>query len=209
MKKLIITAVIASSFSGLTFAEKIYMGVFKTSTEYGAWVTLRDAPCNKVDGNAVVMSGKNKHNGCWKLEDKQVRIDWLDSSTPNFYEKDGFKLVGDTDLDSTKSAQQTQAQPSNEPTRTTLNCQAPAWVGDVLLERDATGALKRISISGNDVAFTEKDSSIAFSFNSLNISLSNVTGMFSYEPTMVSQLVFKSNNRGSGRCVVVDGQKKF
>ena len=210
MKKIILTLLLYAAVSSTAFAEKIYMGVFKTSTEYGAWITLRDAPCNKLDGNAIIMSGKNKHNGCWKIEEKQVRIDWLDSSVPNFYDLDGFKLVGDTDLDSNKTSQQTQQQaPVSQSPKTNLYCQAQAWAGDVVLERDTAGMLKKMTVGGEDVSFTEKESSINFSFNSLNITLSSITGMFSYESTTAAKLLFKADRRGSGKCEVVEGKRRF
>lgn len=193
------------AMSVTAYAEKIYMGVFKTSTEYGAWITLREAVCNQVDGNAIIMSGKNKQNGCWKIVDKQVKVEWLDGSVPNFYDLDGFKLVGDTDLDS-KPSQQAKAPQSP---KTNLYCQAQAWAGDVLLERDSSGVLKKMSVSGDDVSFVEKDTSITFTFNSLNIVLSNVTGMFSYESTAAAKLLFSANRRGTGKCDVVEGKKRF
>jgi len=202
------------------YAEKIYMGVFKTATEYGAWITLRGAPCNKVDGNAVLMSGNRKENGCWKIENKMIKIEWLNNNVPNFYEMDGFKLVGDTDLDkpqvaqkesedATQSSQQKSTIQNNAGNKATLYCQSQDWVGDIVLDRDKDGLLKKLTVGGEDTAFEEKESSITFTFNSLNIALSTVTGMFSYESNTVSKLLFKANRRGTGRCEVVDGKKKF
>jgi hypothetical protein len=162
-----------------------------------------------LDGNAILMSGNDKSKGCWKIEGKQVRIDWLDSSTPNFYELEGFKLVGDTKLDSKNTNQQTQTAPVLQASKTNLYCQAQAWTGDVVLERDNTGVMKKISVGGEDVNFSEKESSINFSYNNLNITLSSVTGMFSFESTTLAKLISGAVRRGTGKCEIVEGRKRF
>jgi hypothetical protein len=48
MKKTFCLTMVLAAFSSSSSAEKLYMGIFKTATEYGAWVTLRDAPCNTL-----------------------------------------------------------------------------------------------------------------------------------------------------------------
>ena len=219
MKKIIVSLLLIIATT-CTYAEKLYMGVFKTATEYGAWITLRGAPCNKVDGNAVLMSGNRKENGCWKIENKLIKIEWLNNNVPNFYEMDGFRLVGDTDLDKPQVAQKEKENTSqvtaensaiqiNNGNKTTLYCQSQDWVGDIVIDRDKEGLLKKLTVGGEDTVFEEKESSITFAFNSLNMALSTVTAMFSYESTTASKLLFKANRRGTGRCEVVDGKKKF
>ena len=90
-----------------------------------------------------------------------------------------------------------------------MYCQSQDWVGDIVIDRDKEGLLKKLTVGGEDTVFEEKESSITFAFNSLNMALSTVTAMFSYESTTASKLLFKANRRGTGRCEVVDGKKKF
>ncbi len=102
MNKNIISVLLASMFCSAAIAEKIYMGIFVTNSEYAEWVSLRDKPCGASDENAVMMSGSSKKNGCWKLDDKKIKIEWIGDAEPSDYPLENFKLISDTKFNTKK-----------------------------------------------------------------------------------------------------------
>lgn len=204
MTKRVLTIIIATVMCSSAFAEKIYMGIFVTNSEFSQWVSLRDKPCSKSEENAVMMSGSIKKNGCWKLEDKKIKIDWADDSESSTYPLELFKLVGDTKFNS-----KTDVLPDVKSKVVRLNCQAADWVGDVIVERDADGSLKKVLVGAELVDSSEANGNINFSFKGLNIVLSTVTGMFNYSSTLMNNLLLKENRRGVGQCKIIDDLKKF
>lgn len=195
-------------FWGSAHASKAYIALLPTNTPIHAVVTVMEKPCSTSEGNALYMIGKSASMGCWKLDGRQVRIEWQPgSNAPTVFEFEQFKLVSD-DGDSATAAASKQGKV------TQLTCVADAWVGDVIVQRDEAGILRKLTVSGEDVSFSEKGTSINFSFQGKNISLSTSTGVFNYETSgfqsyLNNRFLGGGNTKGAGSCRLGEAVKKF
>lgn len=79
-------------------ADSVYMAIVSTSTKYDALVTIYDSKCTKPDGNVILASGKDFANGCWSMDGDMIKVEWFDGSQPNFYSKNLFRLITDTEI---------------------------------------------------------------------------------------------------------------
>lgn len=166
-----------------------------------------EKPCTSAEGNALYMVGKTASMGCWKLDGKQVRVEWQSGDAPTTFDFEAFKVVSDDGDAATAMA-------SKKGSTTYLNCTAQGWVGDLAVERDETGVLKKLTVSGEDVSFSERGSAINFSYQGKNISLSTTTGIFNFETSgfqsyLNNRLLGGGNVKGTGNCKLSDGAKKF
>ena len=193
---------------GGAHASKVYIALLPTCTPIHAVVTVMEKPCSASEGNALYMVGKSASMGCWKLDGRQVRIEWQPGSTaPTVFELELFKLVSD-DGDSSTAAASKQGKVTH------LTCVADAWVGDLIVQRDEAGILRKLTVSGEDVSFSEKGTSINFSFQGKNISLSTSTGVFNYETSgfqsyLNNRFLGGGNAKGTGSCRLGEAVKKF
>jgi hypothetical protein len=188
-------------------AGKIYFALFPTNTQYHALVTIAEKPCTQAEGNALYASGKTAVMGCWKLEGQQIVVKWTTGEAPAEFKFEDFKLVND-DGDSVAAAA------SKRGTTTHLNCSAQGWIGDLIVDRDEAGVLKKLTVSGEDVSFSEKGTAINFSYQGKNISLSTTTGIFNFETSgfqsyLNNRLLGGGNVKGTGSCKLSDGAKRF
>ena len=185
MKKLILCIACLFAISS-AFAGKTYMALVPTSTEFFAIVTVTEKPCVAGDGNALYMSEVRAVRvsalGCWKQEGNSVKVEWtVGDKVPDTFDFALFKPVSD---DGSKTVTQGS--------KVLLTCSATGWVGDILVDRDETGVLKKLIVAGEDVSFDEKGPAINFSYKGKNISLSTSTGIFNYETTAFQSYL---NNR--------------
>ena len=187
-------------------AGKMYLALIPTSSQYHALVTIAEKPCTQTEGNALYASGRTANMGCWKLEGQQVVVKWTTGEAPTEFKFEDFKLINDDGDTATAAA-------SRQGSTTSLVCNAPGWVGDVTVERDAAGVLKKLVVSGEEVSFTEKATTINFSYKSRNISLSTTTGIFNYETSGFQSFLNRQSGRadvsGTGACKLNDSAKKF
>ena len=190
-------------FSSNIFAEKVYMGIVKNETDYSALVTLIDRQCSNPEGNAMYVSGKNGGVGCWTADGDKVKLEIFENGKTLYFDKNIFSLINDTNDKSSINDVKRQN------TKVILNCIADAWIGDVDVERDASGALVKVVINGEVVTAIEKSNAINFAYNKMDISLSTLTGMFSYETSTIFKLLSANVRRGTGRCNLVQNVKKF
>lgn len=207
MKKLILCFASFTFFSS-AFAAKTYMGLVPTSTDFYAIVSMTEKPCVAGDENAIYMaqgqSGKVSALGCWKLEGNTVKVEWTKGDrVPNHFDFSLFKPISDDG--STYSKQSSKV---------VLNCSAPDWVGDILVERDEFGVLKKLIVAGDDISFVESGTAINFSYKGKNISLSSTTGIFSFETSgfqsyLNNRLLGAGNVKGTGSCKLADAKRKF
>lgn len=184
------------------------MALVPTTTEFFAIVSVSEKPCVAGDGNAIYVlenkSTKVSALGCWKLDGSTVKIEWTKGdSVPNTFDFALFKPVGD---DGSSTAKQGM--------KTLLTCTAPNWVGDLWIERDEAGVLRKLIVAGEDASFEEKGSAINFSSKGKNFSLSTSTGIFSFETSgfqsyLNNRLLGGGNVKGAGSCKLADATKKF
>jgi len=90
---------LSTLFIGLAAkADEVYMAIVQTSTKYDGLVTIYKSPCTKPDGNVALASGKQFANGCWTFDGNRIKVEWFDSNVPNYYDKNAFHLITDTDI---------------------------------------------------------------------------------------------------------------
>jgi hypothetical protein len=188
-------------------ASKVFLALVPTNGPLHAVVTVMEKPCTSTQVNALYLIGKAASMGCWKLDGKQVKVEWQSGDAPTVFEYDAFKMVGD-DGDTAIASE------SKKGSVTHLNCTAQGWVGDLAVERDETGILKKLTVGGEEVSFSEKGTSVNFSYQGKNISLSTTTGIFNFETSnfqsyLNSRLLGVQNDKGTGSCKLSDGKKKF
>ena len=200
--KSLITLLMCISFSEV-FAEKLYMGIVKTENTYSALVTIIDRQCTKPEGNAMYLSGNNGGVSCWTMEGDKVKLEIVENGRVLYFDKSVFSLIRDTNDGSSTN------EVKRQNTKVVLNCIADAWVGDVDVERDTSGALVKVVVNGENVIANEKSNAINFTYNKLDISLSTLTGLFSYETSTLFKLLSGNVRRGTGRCNLVQNVKKF
>jgi hypothetical protein len=205
MKKILFIALALASATA--HASKVFLALIPTSGPLHAVVTVMEKPCTSAEGNALYMVGKTASMGCWKLDGKQVRVEWQSGDAPTTFDFEAFKVVSDDGDAATAMA-------SKKGSTTYLNCTAQGWVGDLSVERDETGVLKKLTVSGEDVSFSERGSAINFSYQGKNISLSTTTGIFNFETSgfqsyLNNRLLGGGNVKGTGNCKLSDGAKKF
>lgn len=85
-------------FASNAMADEVYMAIVPTSTKYDALITVYKTQCTKPDGNVALASGKQFANGCWTFDGNRIKVEWFDSNVPNFYDKNAFHLITDTDI---------------------------------------------------------------------------------------------------------------
>ncbi len=191
------------------YAGKTYMALAPTTTDLFAIVSIAEKPCNPNEGNAMYAAetpnGKVSALGCWKLDGNTVKIEWStgDSKAPASFDFSIFKPIS---YDGTPVRRQGS--------KITLNCSAPGWVGDILVERSETGSLEKLIVAGEDVSFSEKGTAINFTYKGKNISLSTTTGIFNYETSgfqsyLNNRLFGGGNVAGTGSCKIADSTKRF
>jgi len=121
--------------SATAHASKVFLALIPTNGPLHAVVTVMEKPCTSAEGNALYMVGKTASMGCWKLDGKQVRVEWQSGDAPTTFDFEAFKVVSDDGDAATAMA-------SKKGSTTYLNCTAQGWVGDLAVERDETGVLK-------------------------------------------------------------------
>lgn len=80
-------------FPNYAQAQKVYMTLADTSTEYKILITIIQKPCDKKDGNATGLTKNRLVMGCWTLEGEDAKIKWFDIEQTNSYPMIDFKLV--------------------------------------------------------------------------------------------------------------------
>ena len=192
---------------GSANAGKVYMALVPTSSEFYAIVSIVEKPCVTGDGNAVYMSetrsGKSSALGCWKLEGTTVKVEWIDNdNVPKTFDFTNFKPISEEGPAVKKQGSKVQ-----------LNCVAPGWVSDILVERNEVGILNKLIVGGEDVTFTEKGTAINFSYKGKNFSLSTTTGIFNYETSGMQSFMNRQlggrDVSGTGSCKLAESTKKF
>ena len=188
-------------------AGKMYVALLPTPSEFYALVTLFEKPCSSSEGNALYLSGTREGRvsamGCWKLEGKSIKIEWTTGDkVPDTFESLMFKPIADDGTQVSKSS-----------IKVLLTCSAPGWVGDILVERDEAGVLQKLTVAGEEVSFTEKATTINFTFKGKNISLSTSTGVFNFETSGMQSFMNRQiggrDVSGTGSCKLADATKKF
>lgn len=202
MKKIFLALV--ALFVSSANAGKVFMALVPSGNQFHAVVTITENACTQAEGNALFMLSGKTSVGCWKMDGSQVRFEWRSGDAPQRLPFDAFKLVSDDGQ---------QANSRKTPTSTHLVCTAPGWVSDVIVERDEAGVLTKLLVSGQEVSFSERGTSITFTFNGKNIALSTSTGAFTYETSGFQSFINNQMRRpdvsGSGNCRIGDGVKKF
>lgn len=194
---------------GNVHAGKIYMALIPTNHQVHVIATFMEQPCTPDEGNFLYMVEKRASMGCWKREGNQIKVEWFkgDPAPTNTFDFNIFKLIAD---DGNQSADEARKKGF----KVLLNCNSQGWVGDIQIERDELGTLKKLVVSGQDVSFEENVTSINFSFKGNNFSLSTTTGIFSYETSgfqsyLNNRLLGGGNVKGTGSCKLADAAKKF
>ncbi len=80
------------------YADEVYMAIVPTSTKYDALITIYGSKCKKPDGNVILASGRDFANGCWSIDGERIKVEWFDGNEPNFYNKNLFRLITNTDI---------------------------------------------------------------------------------------------------------------
>jgi hypothetical protein len=196
-------------FIGNASAGKVYMALIPTNNQLHVIATYMEQPCTPAEGNFLYMVEKRASMGCWKRDGNQIKVEWFkgDPAPTNTFDFNIFKLIADDGIQSTDEARK-------KGVKVLLNCTSQGWVGDIQIERDEVGALKKLVVSGQDVSFEENVTSINFSFKGKNVSLSTTTGIFSYETSgfqsyLNNRLLGGGNVKGTGSCNLADATKKF
>lgn len=203
------TLIIAMSLFAVTSvqASKVFMALIPTTGSTHAIVTVMEKSCTQAEGNALYMVGKVASMGCWKQDGDKIRVEWQSGDAPTSFNFDAFKLVSDDSDNAATVAKKRRIT-------THLNCTAEGWIGDLIVDRDEMGVLRKLTVSGEDVNFSEKGTAINFSYQGKNISLSTSTGIFNFETSgfqsyLNNRLLGGGNVKGTGSCKLSDGAKKF
>ena len=205
MKKVLL--LIALSCLGVgAHAQKLFAGVFKADVGFSELVTTVEKPCDKVEGNAVVLSGAKRVPGCWTKAGEDIKFEALDGSLTKSYAASNMFLVAENLAAASKNV--------TNPRKTHLTCEADGWQLELDVERTESGDLQRIVAAGDAVLASEKSTQITFTYDGLTLNLNTVNGTFAYETSGVQSYIRKNllgngKSKGTGTCRVNELVKKF
>ena len=187
-------------------AEKMAAGIFKTDAGIELLTTF-EKPCDPSSGNATLITSGKQILACWSAEGDKVKVVWLDGSASKTYEADNMVALGDVSVTSKLASVQSKIK------KTHLTCDADGWTMEVDVERNETGELQRLMVSGDAVMANEKPTLITFSYDGLAFALNTVTAGFTYEPSGVQNFIRKKlvggKTKGAGTCRITELVKKF
>jgi hypothetical protein len=204
MKKLFL--IVAMAGIGVqAHAQKQFAGVFKADSGFSELVVTLEKPCDKVEGNASVLSGSKRQLGCWSKAGEDVKFEALDGSLTKTYASSNLLLVAEN-----VSVAKAEAKPK----KTHLTCEADGWQLELDVERSDSGELQRIVAAGDSVLATEKSTQITFTYDGLAFNLNTITGNFAFETSGVQSYIRKNllgggKSKGTGTCRVNELIKKF
>jgi hypothetical protein len=206
LKYVLLAAVLAGTAFNV-IAEKNYAAIVPNGADTFALVSISEKICEAAKPNAVLVSLSSTLTGCWVRDGDFVKLQFPNVGEKS-YQLSEFKYMGDT-----SATAKTESEKKTD-TSVTLTCVADAWTGDVIVERNADGSLKKVFVSGEQVTATEQASAINFSFNSMNISLSTITGAFNYDTSGIQKylnqrLLGFPSAKGAGVCRKNSGAKQF
>jgi hypothetical protein len=204
MKKIFLLIAIAGACLQV-HAQKQFAGVYKADAGFSELVSTFEKNCDKVEGNASVLSGGKRLLGCWSKVSDEIKFDSLDGSFTKNYAASNLFLVSEN-LEALK--------PVSKPKKTHLTCEADGWQLELDVERTDNGDLQRILAAGDTVLATEKSTQITFAYDGLAFSLNTITGNFAYETAGVQSYIRKNllgsgKSKGAGTCRVNELVKKF
>lgn len=206
-KKSIILSTVLTIGASNALAEKMYAAIVPDEADAHSLISLWERTCDGAIVNAVIVSSKIMQKGCWVRDGDLVKIK-IQNGTEKLYQINEFKYMGDS------SAAPKIEEAKNVEKSITLTCVADSWAGDVVVERNSDGTLKRVFVSGEQVVASEQASAINFNFNNMNISLSTLTGVFNYETSglqkyLNNRLFGVQSTKGAGVCRKSSSAKQF